>query len=264
MATILVIDDERLLCDLLQSSLRQHGHEVFTAYNGREGVASFHQRRPRFTLLDLNLPDINGLEVLKRIRQIDPQSAVIILTGCATEQLERQARNLGITDFLIKELSFDVLLGAVQRAMQEPAMPAGSPRIPAGTVGVPPTLKEKQSILVVDDEQQLCDILTQYLSRHGYRVLSAQDGPTALSLAERERPHLIVLDINMPGMNGVEVLRKLRAKHYEGGVMMLTGVRDEDLLKEVLELGSIDIVGKPADLERIRLAIEVSLILSKR
>jgi len=197
MATILIIDDERLLCDLLQSSLRQHGHEVFTAYNGREGVASFHQRRPRFTLLDLNLPDINGLEVLKRIRQIDPQSAVIILTGCATEQLERQARNLGITDFLIKELSFDVLLGAVQRAMQEPAMPAGSPRIPAGTVGVPPTLKEKQSILVVDDEQQLCDILTQYLSRHGYRVLSAQDGPTALSLAERKRPHLIVLDINM-------------------------------------------------------------------
>ena len=264
MATILIIDDERLLCDLLQNCLREHGHEVFTAYNGHEGVASFRQRRPRFTLLDLNLPDINGLEVLKQIRQIAPQSAVIILTGCATEQLERQARNLGITDFLIKDLSFDVLLGAVQRAMQEPGMLAGSPTIPAGTVGVPPTLQEKQSILVVDDEAQLCDILTQYLSRHGYRVLSAQDGPTALSLAERERPHLIVLDINMPGMNGVEVLRKLRAKRYEGGVMMLTGVRDEDLLKEVLELGSIDIVGKPADLERIRLAIEVSLILSKR
>ena len=261
MATILIIDDERLLCDLLQSTLRQHGHEVFTAYNGREGVASFRQRRPRFTLLDLNLPDINGLEVLKRIRQIDPQSAVIILTGGATEQLERQARDLGITDFLIKDVSFDVLIGSVERAMQEPGTPAG---LPAASVGVPPTLKEKQSILVVDDEQQLCDILTQYLSRHGYRVLSAQDGPTALSLAERERPHLIVLDINMPGMNGVEVLRKLRAKHYEGGVMMLTGVRDENLLKEALELGSIDIVGKPADLERIRLAIEVSLILSKR
>ena len=45
MATILVIDDERLLCDLLQNLLREHGHEVFTAYNGREGVASFRQRR---------------------------------------------------------------------------------------------------------------------------------------------------------------------------------------------------------------------------
>ncbi len=60
MATILIIDDERLLCDLLQNCLREHGHEVFTAYNGHEGVASFRQRRPRFTLLDLNLPDING------------------------------------------------------------------------------------------------------------------------------------------------------------------------------------------------------------
>src|SRR5207244_6701060 len=94
---------ERLPSYLLQNCLRDHGHEVFTAYNGREGVASFRQRRPRFTLLDLNLPDINGLEVLKQIRQIAPQSAVIILTGCATEQLERQERNLGSTGVLIKE-----------------------------------------------------------------------------------------------------------------------------------------------------------------
>src|SRR5207247_9939489 len=144
MATILVIDDERLLCDLLQNLLREHGHEVFTAYNGREGVASFRQRRPRFTLLDLNLPDINGIEVLKEIRQIDPESAVIILTGCATDQLERQARDLGITDFLIKDLSFEVLIGAVQRAVQEPGKPAGSPTTPAA----PAALQAEHSILI--------------------------------------------------------------------------------------------------------------------
>jgi DNA-binding response OmpR family regulator len=260
MATILVIDDNLLLCDLLQDSLSQHGHEVSTAYTGREGVASFRQRRPRFTLLDLNLPDINGIEVLKEIRETDPQSAVIVLTGCVTDQLEQQARDLGITDFLIKDVSFDVLIGAVERAMQEPGTPAG---LPAASVGVPPTLREKHSILIVDDETALRDMLTQHLSQHGYHVLSAQDGPAALSLAERERPHLIVLDINMPGMNGIEVLRQLRAKHYNGGVMVLTGVQDEKLLNDALSLGSIDIVGKPADLERIRLAIEVSLILSK-
>jgi len=129
---------------------------------------------------------------------------------------------------------------------------------------VPATLQEEHSILIVDDDEQLRDMLTQYLSNYGYRVLSAQDGPAAVSLAERERPHLIVLDLDMPGMDGVEVLRALRAKRYAGGVMLLTGVQDEKSLKEALDLGSIDIVGKPADLERIRLAIEVSLILSKR
>ncbi len=264
MATILVIDDERLLCDLLQGALSRHGHEVSTAYSGREGITSFRDRRPRFTLLDLSLPDINGIEVLKQIRQIDPQSAVIILTGSASDQLERQARELGITDFLIKELSFDVLIGAVRRAMQAPGKPAGHPRTAAGPAGAPATLQEEHSILIVDDEAQIRDMLTQYLSQHNYRVLSAHDGQTGLALAERERPHLIILDINMPGMNGVEVLRKLRTKHYAGGVIMLTGVQDEKLLKEALRLGSIDIVGKPADLERIRLAIEVSLILSTR
>jgi two-component system response regulator (stage 0 sporulation protein F) len=264
LATILVIDDERSLCDLLQNSLREHGHDVCVAYSGNEGLAVFRQRRPRFTLLDLSLPDLNGIEVLKSIRRIDPQSAVIILTGCATDQLERQARDLGITDFLIKDLSFEVLVGDVQRAMQEPGKPAIAPTTPSGSAGVPAMLQEEHSILIVDDDAQLRDLLTQYLSTYGYRVLSAQDGPTAISLAEREQPHLIVLDINMPGMSGVEVLRKLRAKNYTGGVMMLTGVQDEKLLKEALDLGSIDIVGKPADLERIRLAIEVSLILSKR
>src|SRR6266849_2981442 len=137
MATILVIDDERLLCDLLQKALQHHGHEVFTAYSGREGVASFRQRRPHFTLLDLKLPDIDGIEVLKQIRQIDPQSAVIILTGKASDHLERQARDLGITDFLIKELSFEALIGAVQRAMQKPGKPVGLSRTAAGPGGAP-------------------------------------------------------------------------------------------------------------------------------
>src|SRR5207245_5772401 len=110
------------------------------------------------------------LEVTQRIGQLRPEGPVIAAPRCATEALERRARNLGITDFLIKDLSFDVLLGAVQRALQEPGMLAGSPTIPAGTVGVPPTLQEKRSILLVDAEQPLRDILTQCLSGHGYRV----------------------------------------------------------------------------------------------
>src|SRR5712692_7445891 len=117
MATILVIDDERMLCDLLQEMLRRHGHEVFTAYSGRGGVALHKERRPHFTLLDLHLPDMNGIEVLTRIREDDPKAAVMILTGAASDKLERQAQELGVTDFLIKGLSPDVLMSAVTRAL---------------------------------------------------------------------------------------------------------------------------------------------------
>src|SRR3989338_4015510 len=92
MATILVIDDERLLCDLLKEMLQRHGHEVFTAYTGGEGIARHKEQRPRFTILDLHLPDMNGIEVLRRIRENDPTAAVMILTGAGSDKLEREAQ----------------------------------------------------------------------------------------------------------------------------------------------------------------------------
>jgi DNA-binding response OmpR family regulator len=237
MPTILVIDDEHL----------QHGHEVFAAYNGREGLA-LHK--------DLHLPDMTGIEVLRQIRESDSKAAVMILTGAGSDKLERQAQELGVTDFLIKGLSPNVLIEAVTRGLP--------PQSPTETCLPTHEKHNGASILVVDDERPICDMLTKYLTPRGYHVYTAQNGRTALTLAERERPRLIVLDIYMPGMDGVEVLRKLRARQYKGGVMMLTGCEDRMLLKDALDLGSLDIVGKPFDLERLGIAIEVSLILAVR
>src|SRR3989454_7141855 len=107
MATILIVDDERVLCDLLKAVLGSHGHEVFTAYNGREALDLFSQHRPQFTLLDLRMPEMNGIEVLRQIRTIDASAAVMILTGWGSDDLEKQARQLGVTDFLSKTLALE-------------------------------------------------------------------------------------------------------------------------------------------------------------
>ncbi len=68
MATILVVDDEQMLCDLMRAVLGRRGHEVMTATGGREGLELFRQHRPRITLLDLRMPGMDGIEVLKQIR----------------------------------------------------------------------------------------------------------------------------------------------------------------------------------------------------
>jgi DNA-binding response OmpR family regulator len=120
------------------------------------------------------------------------------------------------------------------------------------------------SILVVDDEPPICELLQRFLSLRGYRVRVANDGPQALASVEQEVPQLIVLDMNMPGMNGVEVLRKLRVKKYTGGVILLTTGQDDKLLEEALDLGSVDVMGKPVDLERLALAIQVGCILTEQ
>jgi CheY-like chemotaxis protein len=102
MVKILVIDDDRMNCDLLQAVLTRHGYEVHSATSGLEGLKLFRQHNPRVTILDLRMPEMDGLTVLKEIRAIDPQAPVIILGGGATEVQENQARALRVTDFVRK------------------------------------------------------------------------------------------------------------------------------------------------------------------
>ena len=267
MSTILVVDDERLICDLLRSVLAGHGHEVLMAMNGREGLELFKKHRPRFTLLDLRMPEMNGIEVLKQIRAIDPQAAVLILTAWGSDALEQQARQLGVVDFLSKGLSLDVLVDAMERTLQQSAH-AASPAQAAAPGGAPRAAPvaagDGDFILVVDDEPQIRDLLKRFLTLRGYKVRVASDGQQALTMVEQQAPQLIVLDVYMPGINGVEVLRQLRRRKFTGGVILLTGSQDDKLLQEALDLGSVDVMGKPVDLERLALAIQVGCILTEQ
>jgi DNA-binding response OmpR family regulator len=267
MSTILVVDDERLMCDLLRAVLVRHGHEVLTAMNGREGLLLFRKHRPRFTLLDLRMPEMNGIEVLKQIRAVDPQAAVLVLTAWGSDALEQQARHLGVVDFLSKTLSLDVLVEAMERTLQlsgQAATPAQAAE-PAGARQAAPTAADDGDfILVVDDEPQIRDLLKRFLSLRGYKVQVASDGQQALTMVEQVPPQLIVLDVYMPGINGVEVLRRLRGMKFTGGVILLTASQDDKLLQEALDLGSVDVLGKPVDLERLALAIQVGYILSEQ
>jgi DNA-binding response OmpR family regulator len=117
MARILVIDDEERIRKLLHTVLKRKGHEVYLAGSGQKGIDVFERTRPLITILDLQMPDVNGIEVLRRLRAIDPQACVIMLTGHGTEEEEAKALTLGADDFLNKGLSLFELGEALRRTM---------------------------------------------------------------------------------------------------------------------------------------------------
>lgn len=100
-------------------------------------------------------------------------------------------------------------------------------------------------ILVVDDDLELLRLIAFALRQAGYMVLEAQDGPQALAVFERERPDLVVLDVNLPRLNGFEVLKKIRAVSEGLPVMMLTVRTGEEDQVRGLDLGADDYLGKP-------------------
>lgn len=87
-----------------------------------------------------------------------------------------------------------------------------------------------------------------------------QDGLEALSMVEQAPPDLILLDLLMPGMDGVEVLRQLRQREYTGGVIIITGSHDEERLDEAWAVGPQEVIGKPVDLEQLLTSIQLVLV----
>ncbi len=104
-----------------------------------------------------------------------------------------------------------------------------------------------RSILIVEDEKDIRDLLAHYLRKEGFRAATAPDGETGLALARTGRPDLVVLDILLPGMDGLEVLRTIRAGAETAGipVIMLTAKGDETDRVVGLELGADDYIPKP-------------------
>jgi DNA-binding response OmpR family regulator len=99
---ILVVDDEANIRELLSRQLTREGRKVIVANDGRTAIEMFRRERPDITILDLQMPDMDGIAVLKAIRAIDPQATVMIFTGSGTDAAEAQARELGVTEFLEK------------------------------------------------------------------------------------------------------------------------------------------------------------------
>jgi two-component system alkaline phosphatase synthesis response regulator PhoP len=114
-------------------------------------------------------------------------------------------------------------------------------------------------ILVVEDEQDLLRGLEINLTREGYRVLKAASGDAGLRLAIKENPHLVVLDVMLPGMNGLDVCRELRQKGFSAPIIMLTAKSEEIDRVVGLEIGADDYVTKPFSVRELLARIRVQL-----
>ena len=114
-------------------------------------------------------------------------------------------------------------------------------------------------ILIVDDEQSVREVLSEYFAEQGYSVESAGGGEEALALVERNAPDLVLLDVRMPGIDGVETLRRLRKIAPDLTVIMVTANEDVALARETLKLGALDYVAKPFDFVYLERAIMAGL-----
>lgn len=118
------------------------------------------------------------------------------------------------------------------------------------------TPKSSVTILIVDDEQMMRDLLTKILGRDGYQVVSAVDGQAALEMVAQQKIDLIISDMKMPRLNGFELLKAIKKDYPQIGMIMMTAYGDTYTVKDALLLGADEYLTKPFKSFEVSLLVE--------
>ena len=110
-------------------------------------------------------------------------------------------------------------------------------------------------LLVVDDENDICDFVKTFFKDRGFHVFTALNGEEALSIAKNERPDLVLLDIKMKGMDGLAVLKHVKELDRSIKIIMVTALEDQDKMREAYKLGACDYITKPLILDYLEQAV---------
>jgi DNA-binding response OmpR family regulator len=177
----------------LVRALEREGYRVIGARTGEQALQLVESERPALVSLDIVLPGMAGWDILKELksRATTRDIPVVIVTVLENREL---GLALGADDFFTKPVERAAFVRRVRELAPRAAAAGGAP-----------------SILVIDDDEAVHDMLEAELEPNGYRVLRATTGPSGLELARAHRPAVVVLDLMMPGMNGFEVAYELRA-----------------------------------------------------
>ncbi len=186
---ILVVDDDAATRDLLTRFLTREGFTVRVAADGRSGLALAGALKPKVVILDVTMPRMDGWTVLRALKD-DPHLAAIPVVMCTIIDEQNLGFSLGASDYLLKPVNWDRLKEVLERVAKD---------------------APKGDVLVVDDDADTRGRLDTLLARNGWTVSEAENGRAALEAARVRRPSLVLLDLNMPEMDGFTFLRQFRA-----------------------------------------------------
>lgn len=261
--TILVVEDDPELRELLEILLKDEGHRVATAADGVAALEWVAQGSPSpdLVLADFNLPNgLNGLQLIEKLRKALSRAVpAIVLTGdISTATL----RGIALRNFvqLNKPVKLPELRDAVDRLLAEQGGHFYA------TIAHPIAADEKSAlpvIFVVDDNSHVRDSIRTLLEEEGRIVEDFADGESFLEAYRPGREGCLLIDAYLPGMNGLELLHRLRESGHRLPSIMITGNSDVAMAVQAMKAGALDLIEKPVSRDELLASVDLALDLSR-
>ena len=223
--TILVVDDNVDLLETFAMILKRRGFNVETAENGAAAVEKFREHTYDITLMDIVMPEMNGVDAFKKIKELEPGAPVILMTAYSDENLIETARTEGVNHILNKPIRIDQLIELItDTACDEP-------------------------ILIVDDDEDIRETLTRILQLDGNRVITAGSGEEAVEIVSGRSCRMAFIDVKLPNIDGLETFLRIKEINPSILTVMMTGFQNEvrDALEKAQDASAVTCLYKPFD-----------------
>lgn len=235
----MIIEDEKDLLVLMEKKLAKEGYETITAHDGEEGLEKIRKTKPDLILLDIVIPKKNGYQVLEEIHPDPILNTIPIIILSNSEPDEEKIISLGAKDYLIKaDLAPEDIIKKVEfylKTQEKSEIQTQKIRSEKGA-----------KILLIEDDEILRDLCVTKLQKEGFLVLTAIEGQEGLKKIEKEKPNLVLLDIILPGIDGFEILKRVRANPAIAKIpiILLTNLGQENDVEKGKDLGAQDYLVK--------------------
>ncbi len=253
MTRILIVDDSLTVRKLVRREMEQDGFEVFDVSNAQEAITKIPQIKPDVITLDVEMPGMNGFDFCRLLRfgqegefpvgQEFSQIPVIFLTANANLEMRTHGFEVGADEYLTKPPVQGEIQAAVSRIL--------SKRNHFFEV----------TALVVDDSAMVRSLLERVLTHEGITVFTASQGKKALTILKTQEVDIILTDLVMPEMDGVELCRKIRKElgMMEIPILFLTSAANKESLLDIFQAGATDYLLKPLVTEELFARMNVHL-----
>ena len=250
MARILVVDDESSIRALVDRILSAKGHQVITVPDAHQVLSVMAKQTLDLIIVDIRMPGEDGLALLRKIRANHAKIPIAVYSGALDSQIEKELKSAGANVILAKNLGPEAFTAQIERILIE-----GSRLFEAGT------MPDKGPILIVDDEAPIRELLRRFFEEKKLRTIQAASGEEAIRLAESEKPSVILLDMQMPGMDGLTALKGILKVNPAIGVVIVTGYDHPETVQKAMDLGAYSYVLKPFDFIYLELVVMSKLTL---
>jgi len=241
---VMIVDDDENLCRTLSLVLNRKGYDVTVAHSGPEAISKVEEQPFAMIFMDIKMPGMDGVEAFEEIQKIRSDAVVTMMTAYAVEGLVEKALCLGAQGVLYKPVDLKKVMSTIEAVSRE-------------HTGV--------NILVVDDDQSTAITLKNILARQGHAVSTASSGEAAIQAAQKQPPEIALIDMKLPGINGLDAYLAMKKENPDMTAVMMTGYRQEmtPMLESALKADAYTVLYKPLEMGAL-LKIVNELAIKKR